>query len=127
MASKSGYKPSSPRSFPRRVNISSLQNYVIKKVTLKTMRGETEGLMLLSWNVLFVSGRVVRKGRWEGSDVGRLERWEVSEMGRWGTWESSELAIWERWENGEVEKWEVPGFIQGWGTQVDSKISSFCF
>ena len=104
MASKSGYKPSSPRSFPRRVNISSLQNYVVVKVTLKTMRGETEDLMLLSWSVLFVSGRVVRKGRGEGSDVGRLKRWEVSEMGRWGRWEDSELAIWERWEGSEVAR-----------------------
>ena len=76
MASKSGSKPSSPRSFLRRGNISSLQNYVIVKVMLKTMWGETEGLMLLSWSVLFVSGRVVRQGRWEGSELegGRLMR-----------------------------------------------------
>ena len=63
MASKSDSKPRSPRSFPRRGNISSLQNYVIVKVMLKTMWGETEGLILLSWSVFFVGGRVVRPGR----------------------------------------------------------------
>ena len=40
---------------------------------LKTMWEETEGLMLLSWSVLFVGRRVVRQGRWEGSEVGRWE------------------------------------------------------
>ena len=69
MASKSGSKPRSLRSFPRRGNISSLQNYVIVKVMLKTMWRETEGLILLSWSVLFVGGRVVRQGRWEDSEV----------------------------------------------------------
>ena len=43
--------------------------------------------MLLSWSVLFVGGRVVRQGRWDGSEgdggrVVRWERWEVSEMER---------------------------------------------
>ena len=74
MASKSGSKPSSLRLFPRKSNISSLQNYVIVKVMLKTMWGETEGLMLLSWSVLFVSGRVASQGRWEGSEMGSWER-----------------------------------------------------
>ena len=82
MTSKSGSKPRSPRLFPRRGNISLLQNYVIVKVMLKTMWGETEGLILLSWGILFVGGRVVRQGRWEDSQVGRWERWEVSEVGR---------------------------------------------
>ena len=59
---------------------------------------------------------MVRQGRWEGSEVVRWERWEGSEVARW-----------ESWENGEAERWEVPGFIQGWGTQDESKISSFCF
>ena len=126
MASKSGSKPSSPRLSPKRGNISSLQNYVIVKVILKTLWGETEGLMLLYWSVLFVSGRVVRQGRWEGSEVGRWGRWEGSEVVRWERWKGSEVARWERWENGEAEKWEAPGFIQGWGTQDNSKISS-CF
>ena len=79
MARKSGSKPSRPRSFPRRGNISSLQNYVIVKVMLKSMWGETERLMLLFWNVLFVGVKVVRQRRWEGSEVGR---WEGSEVGR---------------------------------------------
>ena len=74
MASKSGSKLS------RRGNISSLQNYVIVKVMLKPMWAETERLMLLSWSVLFAGGRVVRQGRWDGSEVGR---WEGSEVGRW--------------------------------------------
>ena len=146
MASKSGSKPSNPRSFLRRGNISSLQNYVIVKVMLKTMWAEKEGPMLLSWRVLFVGGRVVRQGRWEGnevglwedSEVGRWESWEVSEVGRWGrwkgsevarweSWEGSEVTRWEKWENGEAERWEVPGFIQVWSTQDDSKISCSCF
>ena len=42
-------------------------------------------------------------------------------------WEVGEVERWERWESGEVARWEVPGFIQGWGTQGESKISSFCF
>ena len=37
----------------------------------------------------FVSEKVVRQGRWEGSEVAR----------------------WERWENDEAERWELPGFI----------------
>ena len=80
MASKSDSEPRSPRSFPRRGNISSLQNYVIVKVMLKTMWGETEDLLLLSWSVLFVGGRVVRQGKWEGSEVAR---WEGSEVAKW--------------------------------------------
>ena len=37
------------------------------------------------------------------------------------------LERWEIWESSEVARWEVPGFIQGWGMQGESKISSFCF
>ena len=55
------------------------------------MWGETECLMFLSWSVLFVGGRMVRKGRWQGSEVGRRERWEVSDVERWGRWEGSEV------------------------------------
>ena len=32
-----------------------------------------------------------------------------------------------RKERGELARWEVPGFIQGWGTQGESYTSSFCF
>ena len=42
-------------------------------------------------------------------------------------WEGSEVARWKGWENGEAERWEVPGFIQGLGTQDESQSSSFCF
>ena len=45
----------------------------------------------------------------------------------WERWEGNEVARWERWESGEVGRWEVPGFIQGWETQGESKILSFCF
>ena len=65
MASKSGSKPSNLRSFSRKGNISSLQNYVIVKVMLKTMWGETEGLMLLSWREYFVC-------QWEGVEAGKM-------------------------------------------------------
>ena len=67
------------------------------------MWGETEGLILLYWSVLFVGGRLVRQEIWEGSEVGR---WEGSEVGRW-----------ERWEN-EAERSEVPGFIKGGGHKI---------
>ena len=55
---------------PSRGNISLLQNYVIVKVVLKTMWGEAECPVLLSWSVLFVGGRVVR---WKD---GRVVRWK---------------------------------------------------
>ena len=42
-------------------------------------------------------------------------------------WEVGEVARWKRQESGEVERWEVPGFIQRWETQGESKILSFCF
>ena len=32
------------------------------------------------------------------------------------------MARWERWESSEVARWEVPGFVQGLGTQGESKI-----
>ena len=45
------------------------------------------------------------------------------------------MTKWERWEGYEVGKvdssemarWEVPGFIQEWGMQGESWISSFSF
>ena len=61
----------------------------------------------------------MRQGRWEGSEVGKVAEWE--------RWKGSEVARWERWENGEAERWEVTGFIQGFGSQDESKISSFYF
>ena len=56
-----------------------------------------------------------------------MGRWEGSEVARWERWEGSEVARLERWENGEAERWEVPVFFLRWGTQDESKISSFCF
>ena len=52
------------------------------------------------------------KGRrvvsWEGEKGGRIVRWQGAKGGR-------------------VVNWQVSGFIQEWGMQGDSKISSFCF
>ena len=45
---------------------------------------------------------------WEGGKGGRVMRWE-------------------RQGSGELGRWKVPGFIQRWGTQGESKILSFCF
>ena len=50
---------------------------------------------------------------WEGRKVGKVEGYEVTR--------------WERQMSGGVGRWEVSGFIQGWGTQGESKILSFCF
>ena len=54
-------------------------------------------------------------------------RWEVGDMERWERWKGNEVARWGRQESGEIGRWEVPGFIQGWGTQGESKILCFCF
>ena len=54
-------------------------------------------------------------------------QWEVGEVGRWERWKGNEVARWERRESGELGRWEVPGFIQGWGTQGKFKILFFCF
>ena len=53
--------------------------------------------------------------------------WEVGEVERWERWKGNEVARWERQESCEVGRWEVPGFIQEWGIQGESKILSFCF
>ena len=53
--------------------------------------------------------------------------WKSGEVRRWERWEGSEVARWRRWESGEVGRWEVLGFVQGWGMQGKSKISSFSF
>ena len=50
----------------------------------------------------------------EGNKVARWERWEGSEVARWG-----------RWESGAVRRWAIPGFVQGWRMQGDSKIPSY--
>ena len=54
-------------------------------------------------------------------------RWEVGEVRIWERGKGNEVASWERQESGEVGSWEVPGFIQGSGTQGESKILSFFF
>ena len=52
---------------------------------------------------------------------------EFGEVGRWGRWKDNVVARSERQESGEVRRWEVPSFVQGWGTQGEPKILSFCF
>ena len=66
--------------------------------------------------IYFFVGKVVIWERWEKSEVPRPERWE-----------GSEVTIWEMGEGSEMARWEVLGFIQGWGTQGETKILSFCF
>ena len=39
-------------------------------------------------------------------------------------WEGGEVERWERWEIGELGRCDVSGFVQGWGTQGESKIWS---
>ena len=62
---------------------------------------KTKVLILLFWSALIKYGKVLRLRRWKGGEVGR-------------------------WEGGGVGRWEVLRFIQGWGIQSESKISSFC-
>ena len=50
---------------------------------LKTIWGETEGLMLLFWSALFVGGREVR---WESGTSGMLVRWRGRKDGRVVKW-----------------------------------------
>ena len=64
---------------------------------------------------------------YELSEVARWERWENSEVAQWERWEGSEMARWERWETSDVASGKIPCFIQGWGTQGETKVSSFCF
>ena len=52
---------------------------------------------------------------------------EVAFWERWGLGWDSEMAWQDRCESSEVSKWEIPRFIQGLGTQGETKISSFCF
>ena len=65
--------------------------------------------------------------RWEGEKDGRLVRLEGGEGGRVVSWQGGKVVRWERWDNGEADRWEVPGFIQGWETKDEFKISSFCY
>ena len=46
---------------------------------------------------------------------------------KWEGGKSARIIRWEGRESGELGRWEVPGFIQEWGTQGESKILSFCF
>ena len=62
MASKLGSKPSSPRLFLRRGNISSLQNYVIVKVKNNVGRDRRPNVVILECFVC----------RWEGGEEGKV-------------------------------------------------------
>ena len=63
MASKSGSKSRSPRSLPRRGNISSLQNYVTVKVMLKNNVGidRRPNVVILQCFVCWWEGGEARK------------------------------------------------------------------
>ena len=66
--------------------------------------------MLLFWSASFIGGKCGRVVRWQGGKGGKVVRWQGGKGGRVVRW----------------ERWQVPGFIQGWGTQGEFKISSFC-
>ena len=73
---------------------------------------------------------MARWERWENSEVSQSERWESSEVAIWERCVEgggSEMARQERLESSEVGRWEIPCFIHVWGTQGETKISSFCF
>ena len=57
--------------------------------------------------------------------MARWERWKVNEVARWERWKGSEVARWQRCESGEAGRWEVPGSIQGWGTQGSPRLLLF--
>ena len=59
-----------------------------------------------------------------GKSGGRVGSEEVASEERCN---GRKVARWERKKNGEMARWEVPAFIQEWGTQGESQISSFCF
>ena len=73
--------------------------------------------------------------RWEGGRGGRIVRWHSRRGGTVVRWQFgkgggggvSEMTRRERWETSDVARWEIPCFIQGWGTQGETKVSSFCF
>ena len=44
---------------------------------------------------------------------------------RWQGGKGARVVRWQGGKGGRVVRWEVPGFIQGWGTESQSKISSF--
>ena len=46
-------------------------------------------------------------------------------MARSERFEGNEVASQERWGSSEATRWEVPGFIQEWGMQDESKIPFF--
>ena len=58
--------------------------------------------------------------------MAQSERWEGSEVGIWERWR---VVRWQGRKDGssEVARWEIPCFIQGWGMQDETKISSICF
>ena len=53
--------------------------------------------------------------------------WEVGEVGRWEGGKGGRVMGWQGGRVVRWEWWEVPGFIQGWETQGESKILSFSF
>ena len=64
--------------------------------------------------------------RWHSGRDGKVVRWQFGKGGGGGGG-VSEMARWERWETSDVASGKIPCFIQGWGTQGETKVSSFCF
>ena len=60
------------------------------------MWGQAEGLMLLFWSALFVSGGGGGMVRWKG---GRVERWQGGKSGIVGRWQGGRFLI--LFKNGE--------------------------
>ena len=59
--------------------------------------------------------------------MAQSDRWESNGVAIWERWGGSEMTIQERWESSVVARREGLCFIQGWGMQGETKISSFCF
>ena len=83
------------------------------------------------WSGVAMWERCVSGARWQGGKGGRIVRWHSRRGGKVVRWQfgkdgggGGEMARWERWESSEVARWEIPCFIQGWGTQGETKISS---
>ena len=59
--------------------------------------------------------------RWHSRKAGKVVSGRKVEVG-----ERGEMARRKRWESSEVASWEILCFIQGWGTQSETKIFAQC-
>ena len=83
------------------------------------------------WVVRWEGGKGERMMRWQGGKGGRLMRWQDGKDRRIMRWQGGKggkvvrWQRWQRWESGEAGRWEVPGSIQGWGTQRSPRFLLF--